>query len=174
VQLDLSVNRLSGSIPRELVSLDSLNTLALNQNYLSGTIHPEFSSLSQELVYFELYGNQLTGTLPFELSLLTNLKGLGLSANQLTGTLPPSYGNMSVSTSFELSGNYLSGTIPTEFGRIGQFQSNFAYFMLDDNNLSGSIPSMLKPLDIAPQTHELHSCVSQNKPYYVLMKKKSK
>jgi hypothetical protein len=60
-QLDLSGNRLYGSIPKSLLSLKLLGSLLLQDNYLTGPI-PEFNQSS--LRVFNVSNNDLDGSIP--------------------------------------------------------------------------------------------------------------
>ena len=89
VGLDLSHNRLSGSIPPELGRLTRLQYLDLSHNRLSGSIPPELGRLTR-LQYLDLSHNRLSGSIPPELGRLTRLQYLNLSHNQLSGSITPS------------------------------------------------------------------------------------
>ncbi|CAM9883433.1 unnamed protein product, partial [Chrysoparadoxa australica] len=83
VGLDLSDNRLKGSIPAELGHFRHLQGLYLRNNKLSGSIPVELGQLSslQELYLLE---NQLSGSIPAELGKLSGLQKLFLYNNQLS------------------------------------------------------------------------------------------
>ena len=87
-RLDLSSNQLTGGIPEELGSLDNLERLELSENQLSGQIPSELGGL-ERLVLLILNKNQLTGDLPTTLGSLANLGNLLVADNMLTGELPP-------------------------------------------------------------------------------------
>lgn len=90
-ELNLSGNRISGSIPPEISKLSSLNELDLGYNELSGSIPPEISKLSS-LWKLDLSSNLLAGTIPLEMASLSRLTYLYLSDNScLTGGIPDSF-----------------------------------------------------------------------------------
>ena len=91
--------------PARVMSLD------LSSNRLSGSIPSELGSLSK-LTYLSLHDNELSGSIPSELGSLSNLTSLYLSGNELSGPIPSSLGNLSNLTSLHLSGNQLSGCVP--------------------------------------------------------------
>ena len=68
-------SNLSGHLPLELGSLDSLQYLRLDNNQMSGSIPQEFGNM-ENLRQLSLIGNQLTGELPISLMSLSNLKKL--------------------------------------------------------------------------------------------------
>ncbi|KAK4479684.1 hypothetical protein RD792_015213 [Penstemon davidsonii] len=87
-------------------------TLELGNNFLTGSIWPEFSNL-KELHVLDLKCNNLSGTIPSSLSGMTSLETLDLSFNNLNGTIPSSLISLNFLSSFSVSHNDLSGEIPT-------------------------------------------------------------
>ena len=138
IELNLSENELSGSIPPELGNLSKLEWLILSQNGLNGTIPSELSYLSK-LSLLSVFSNQLSGSIPPELGHLANLEGLSLGANRLSGTVPPEFGNLTKLTLLYLHSNQLSGSIPPELGELAQLES----LALSGNRLSETIPPEL-------------------------------
>ncbi|KAK0585505.1 hypothetical protein LWI29_029571 [Acer saccharum] len=134
---DVMWNNISGSIPKEIGNLASLNLLHLNNNNISGQIPPELYILPQ-LVHFLLDNNNLSGYLPAELSKMPNLKILQLDNNNFQGTgIPVSYSNMSKLLKLSLRNCNLQGEIPDLSSIPGllflDFQNNFL------TNISGSL-----------------------------------
>jgi len=129
IELSLSSNLLTGSIPIELENLTKLTSLWLNENELTGGIPVELGKLSN-LEFLMLQYNQLTGSIPVELGNFSNVLLLWLHENQLTGSIPPELGNMNTSAWLSLSHNQLTGNIPAELG-------NLQSIGLDNNQLSG-------------------------------------
>ncbi|KAM0948196.1 putative leucine-rich repeat domain superfamily [Dioscorea sansibarensis] len=85
--MDLSANKLSGPIPKEMVNLVGLQNLDLSCNYLSGEI-PSNIGLMQSLESLDLSRNELIGPIPLSLSTLNFLESLNLSHNNLSGKIP--------------------------------------------------------------------------------------
>ena len=145
VDLDLSGNKLSGTIPPELGHLANLELLNLSQNELKGEIPSELGDLSNlEQLYLHnmTYWGDLTGTIPPELGKLSKLERLYLSDNKLRGAIPSELGDLSNLELLDLGKNSLSGKIPPELGKL----SNLELLDLDGNNLRGAIPSELGDL----------------------------
>ncbi len=138
VQLSLTNNQLTGSIPAELGSLTNLQQLYLYKNQLTGSIPPELGNLTN-LQRLYLYNNQLTGRIPPELGNLTNLQRLYLDKNQLTGRIPPELGNLTNLQRLYLYNNQLTGSIPAELGNL----TNLQQLYLSKNQLTGRIPPEL-------------------------------
>mmetsp|Transcript_6574 Transcript_6574/g.11795 ORF Transcript_6574/g.11795 Transcript_6574/m.11795 type:complete len:369 (-) Transcript_6574:29-1135(-) len=87
-KIELSNFDLAGPIPELLFPLlPSLLTLDLSKNKLTGTIPLSIHS-SSSLGHVYLGHNILTGTFPTTLASLTNLKNLHISENHFTGTIP--------------------------------------------------------------------------------------
>nr|ACE86403.1 Cf2/Cf5-like disease resistance protein [Sorghum bicolor] len=85
--IDLSCNRLAGSIPKEIASLLGLVNLNLSWNFLSGNI-PDMIGNLQALEALDLSNNQLYGEIPWCLSNLTSLSYMNVSYNNLSGRIP--------------------------------------------------------------------------------------
>ena len=135
---------LSGSIPTELVQLESLSSLTLNNNQLSGSIPTELDQLTL-LQYLSLQNNQLTGSIPTQLSQLTFLKQLYIIGNQLSGsTIPSVLAQLKSLVRLFLESNQLSGSIPTELCQLTLLQQ----FSVYDNQLTGSVPTEIGQLSL--------------------------
>ncbi|KAL7613842.1 hypothetical protein Lser_V15G09154 [Lactuca serriola] len=87
--LDLSGNKFSGPIPRELMGLVGLRWLNLSGNELTGRIPEEMGEMTL-LESLDLSMNQLDGRIPWSMSRLSALNWLNLSSNKLTGEIPTS------------------------------------------------------------------------------------
>ncbi|XP_057499410.1 probable LRR receptor-like serine/threonine-protein kinase At3g47570 [Actinidia eriantha] len=156
-------NKISGSIPRDIGNLVSLNTLGLEYNQLTGSIPTSIGRLHtlQGVAFGE---NNLSGKIPSSIGNLTLLTELGLEENNLQGNIPSTIGNCqgllmlqlfgnnlsgsipreviglsSLSISLDLSQNSLSGPLPQEVGNL----RNLGLLSLSRNKLSGEIPSSL-------------------------------
>ena len=141
VELSLSENRLTGTIPPDLGNLTNLTHLNFWANQLWGTIPPELGRLVS-LRRLSLGVNDLTGEIPPELGALTRLTGLTLRLNQLTGPIPTELGNLTELRTLDLYSNELSGPIPTELGNLTEMQ----ILTLGLNQLTGQIPEELANL----------------------------
>ncbi|KAF8042086.1 hypothetical protein BT93_A0632 [Corymbia citriodora subsp. variegata] len=87
VNLDLSVNKLTGPIPKELTSLSDLHGLNLSHNLLSGDIPISIGDM-KSLESLDLSNNRLSGAIPQSISSLTSLSHLNLSHNNFRGQIP--------------------------------------------------------------------------------------
>ncbi|XP_051140142.1 receptor-like protein EIX2 [Andrographis paniculata] len=85
--LDLSSNKLNGSIPRELFRLKELVSLNLSRNNLEGKIAQEIGEMAK-LESLDVSRNQLGGEMPSRLGQLNFLQVMDVSYNRLTGRIP--------------------------------------------------------------------------------------
>ena len=85
--IDISSNRLNGTIPNEITNLLNLGTLNLSNNHLVGTIPINIGAM-QQLETLDLPRNRLSGNIPASLASLNFLTHLNLSFNNLTGRIP--------------------------------------------------------------------------------------
>ena len=141
IELDLPANGLTGSIPPEIVALETLEVLKLHVNSISGPIR-ELAHL-EHLQVLLLSANPLTGSIPPELGNLQNLRRLSLTRNQLTGSIPPELGNLKNLRDLELSENQFTGSIPAELGNL----ENLKQLEIYDTELSGALPPELGNLE---------------------------
>ncbi|XP_077237220.1 putative receptor-like protein kinase At3g47110 [Tasmannia lanceolata] len=137
-EINLQENNLKGQIPQEIGRLFRLRYLNLSNNFFEGEIVANLTSCTH-LQLIDLEYNKLTGKIPVELSTLSKLLRLNLGANDLTGTIPPSLGNLSSLINFYLVQNHLKGSIPDEIARIESLKS----FQVSVNELSGTVPPSL-------------------------------
>lgn len=155
-RLDLSYNKLTGSLPKLPYNLLEL---ALKANSLSGSLSKSsFDSLTQ-LEVVELSENSLTGTLQSWFFLLPALQQVDLANNSLTrleipkpansdlvavdlgfnkieGNAPLHFADYPLLSSLSLRYNSLRGTIPLEYSRKKSLRRLF----LDGNFLIGKPP----------------------------------
>ncbi|KAL0356410.1 UNVERIFIED_CONTAM: putative receptor-like protein kinase [Sesamum radiatum] len=106
--LDLSQNSFRGWIPMELGNLGRLQTLNMSYNLLGGRIPANLSNCFS-LSNLALDHNQLVGIVPPELGSLSRLITLYLGSNNLTGIVPSSLGNLTSLWELDMSYNYLYG-----------------------------------------------------------------
>nr|GMD67627.1 systemin receptor SR160-like [Ipomoea batatas] len=133
--LNLSYNKLGGSIPKELGSMQYLSILNLGHNDLSGPIPQELGGL-QNVEDLDLSDNRLNGSIPQTLINLTSLSSLDLSRNELNGSIPGELFSMKRLRSLYLQKNMLFGEIPTPM-----VAHSLEDLDLSSNELYGSIPA---------------------------------
>ena len=89
IDLNLSYNAFSGSLPINLANIKTIKFLDLSTNKLSGVI-PNQYGLFNNLSYLNLSYNPLSGAIPDLTKTLSTLKRLYLTSNNLSGTIPTS------------------------------------------------------------------------------------
>jgi len=139
--LDLRHNELTGTLPDSLVSLTSLRELNLRKNKLTGML-PENMEYLSKLVNLHLGQNKFTGTLPDTLGSLTSLRELNMLENSLSGTLPDSLGSLFNLEEFNFGKNKLTGTVPDTLGSLTSLKE----WWLHKNILTGMLPDSLESL----------------------------
>lgn len=135
-------NLFSGSSELPSFNSQSLSFIDISQNRLTGSIPPSFLlNVSNTTLFINMRGNQLSGTLPSQL-FVPSLTGLDLSYNNISGTVPK---EIMVSANaleqLELSHNLFSGSLPSEWHDF-TFTALFR-LALHYNNLSGAIPRLV-------------------------------
>ncbi|KAH7554022.1 hypothetical protein JRO89_XS12G0097700 [Xanthoceras sorbifolium] len=118
INLELREMKLSGQVPEPLQYCKSLQKLDLSVNKLSGTIPPQLCSWLPYLVTLDLSNNDLTGSIPPELGNCIYLNTLNLSNNRLSGTIPYQLSNLGRLSKLSVANNGLTGTVPSSFDRF--------------------------------------------------------
>ncbi|XP_059629130.1 receptor-like protein EIX1 [Cornus florida] len=131
--LDLTANRVGGSLPDNISTFSSLKALYLEENQLSGPLPGTLGQL-RNLISLYLANNQLIGTLPKCIGQLSMLESLDVAVNFLEGPIPLVLPNV---TYLDLSSNKFSGSISFLCSTINE---NLRFFDLSDNHLSGKLP----------------------------------
>ncbi|KAF5179334.1 Mdis1-interacting receptor like kinase, partial [Thalictrum thalictroides] len=90
--LNLNRNYLNGTIPRAWASLPLVN-LSLLGNLVTGTIPKEIGNI-RTLEFLNLQDNKMEGPIPEDLGNLVNLRRALLGGNDYTGRLPDTFGNL--------------------------------------------------------------------------------
>ncbi|XP_020233762.1 receptor kinase-like protein Xa21 isoform X1 [Cajanus cajan] len=140
INLDLSNNSFTGSIPLEFGNLKHLSILYLFENKLSGEIPPQLSACSA-LTELVLEKNFFSGSISSFLGSLISLEILDLSNNNFSSTIPGELQNLTYLNTLNLSFNHLYGEVP-----IGGVFSNVKNFSLVGNkDLCGGIPQLKLP-----------------------------
>ncbi|KAI3840550.1 hypothetical protein MKX03_007431 [Papaver bracteatum] len=112
ISVSLPSNELSGQIPDTLQYCVSLQNLDLSDNRISGTIPSQICTWLPYVITIDLSGNQLSGSIPPDLGNCTYLKILTLSNNNLSGQIPYQLSSLPRLTNFSVANNRLSGKIP--------------------------------------------------------------
>ncbi|KAK8566031.1 hypothetical protein V6N13_021106 [Hibiscus sabdariffa] len=115
LSLQLRDMTLSGQLPQSLEYCRSLQTLDLSTNKLSGTIPPQICSWLPYLVTLDLSSNDLYGSIPPELSNCAYLNNLILSNNRLSGSIPYQLSSLNRLKRLSVANNDLSGAVPSSF-----------------------------------------------------------
>jgi Leucine-rich repeat (LRR) protein len=109
--IDMSSNKLTGSIPSKMGELSQLRSLNLSNNFLTGHIPSSFQNL-KNVENLDLSHNRLSGGIPYELVGLTSLSAFLVAYNNLSGRIPlerqfSTYGMESYDGNSDLCGNPL-------------------------------------------------------------------
>ncbi|XP_009607538.1 putative inactive receptor kinase At5g58300 [Nicotiana tabacum] len=111
--LSLRANYLNGSLPSDLFSIPSLQSVYLQHNNFSGDIPV---SLSPRLGVLDLSFNSLTGKIPATIKSLSRLSVLNLQFNSLRGEIP-SLDTLKLNH-LNLSYNMLNGSVPNSLQKF--------------------------------------------------------
>lgn len=135
--ITLASHNIGGHIPAAISDLQGLEVLNLAYNGLTGTLPPEFSSLTSLRTLYLHQNKDLTGTLPASYSELTELRNLNLGYCNFIGAVPEAWHNLPLITSLDISHNKLSGTLPVKWSNL---KSLHMLSLNSNNQLIGPLP----------------------------------
>jgi hypothetical protein len=143
--LNLQQQLLSGRLPPQFglpTAFQNLFALILQQNQLTGTIPKEWNAAGTfpRMSLLAMHYNNLTGDLP-EPELWPQLGVLRLQHNQLSGTLPASWPTSLPNLQIlSLHQNQLRGPMPFDWYKPGTFQK-IEEIYIQNNQLTGEMPA---------------------------------
>ncbi|PWA37244.1 Leucine-rich repeat-containing protein [Artemisia annua] len=168
--LDLSFNKLNGTLPSWLFTSPSLEYLFLNDNMFTGDIPSEISVNLTHLTFLQLSYNSLNGTLPSWLYTSPSLEYLCLDNNMLSGNVPfDSFALPSLKMLDLRNNNLLGGQIDLQtFPQL----TNLTDLDLSYNNFSGELEldtllSTLTNLEYLYLSYSGFSVTTNNANHYV-------
>ncbi|KAI3755123.1 hypothetical protein L1987_54918 [Smallanthus sonchifolius] len=134
-------NKLTGGIPKSLYNCSSLIRVRFDGNQITGDVS-ESSGVYPHLNYINLNDNQVYGEISDNWSKCKNLTTIQMGGNRIRGNIPPSLGKSIQLENINLSSNDLVGEIPKELGRL----TRMGKLVLSNNQLSGVLPQDLGSL----------------------------
>ncbi|CAH9133045.1 unnamed protein product [Cuscuta epithymum] len=135
--LDLSFNKLEGSIPPSFFNVTALYLSRNHFTELDSLCHIKAARVAVALQLLDLSFNQLSGTLPDCWTGLYSLRVLNLANNhKLSGSLPTSIGSLASLMALHLDHNSLTGPLSSSIKNCSKLLS----LQLGDNNFFGPIP----------------------------------
>ncbi|GLJ27447.1 hypothetical protein SUGI_0538760 [Cryptomeria japonica] len=145
--LSLLDNQLTAYIPWQLCKLSELQKLYLGENQFNREIPGCFSNCTL-LQHLDLDDNNLSGTVPLAFGRLLHLQRLKLFKNNLDGggrglSILTALTNCSSLEIIDFGFNHFSGVLPSS---VGQLSSKISIFMMDHNQIEGSIPDEISNL----------------------------
>ncbi|PSR84536.1 Receptor-like protein [Actinidia chinensis var. chinensis] len=182
VELDLSNNKIHGTVPEWVTGKASLTYLNLSHNFLTSI---ERLPLGEKLDVLDLHSNLLQGPLPIpppstwyffisqnklsgEIpSSICNAKSfeiLDLSHNNFSNAIPPCLGNFSQSLSIlDLKSNAFHGAIPLTFGKYCNLQN----LDLNGNQFEGPLPPSLSNCKFLELLNLGNNKINDTFPYWL-------
>ncbi|PON83298.1 Tyrosine-protein kinase [Trema orientale] len=112
LNIHLSNMGLKGNFPRGIKYCTYLTGLDLSNNRLSGTIPSDIGSLLPFVTTLDLSNNDFSGEIPKGLANCSYLNVLKLDHNRLTGNVPEELRLLSRINQFTVANNILSGQVP--------------------------------------------------------------
>ncbi|MEM7575512.1 MAG: M12 family metallo-peptidase, partial [Bacteroidota bacterium] len=138
VEINLTGNGLTGSLPNSINELTQLRRLNLWNNNLTGSI-PSTLYLLFNLEYIDFGNSSLTGGIAALIDNLSALEVFYVENNNLSGNLPASIYNLPNLQIIWLTGNNFSGTLS-----LGDNQwPSLTEIRIQDNNFIGDLPAAL-------------------------------
>ncbi|XP_043700287.1 probable LRR receptor-like serine/threonine-protein kinase At1g53440 [Telopea speciosissima] len=140
VIISLLGNRISGSIPKEIGNIATLEQLVLEDNQLEGNLPPELGNLSR-LKRFIVSANNFTGIIPETYGNLTSLEIFMIDGNGISGKIPYFIGNWTRLTRLDMQGTSLEGPVPPNISLLQNLNA-LRVSDLDGSNMSFPFPDL--------------------------------
>ncbi|XP_004295501.1 PREDICTED: LRR receptor-like serine/threonine-protein kinase GSO1-like [Fragaria vesca subsp. vesca] len=138
--IDFSHNQFDGPLQLSSTNVQILSELSLAYNHLNETIASSICTI-QSLVTLALNNNRLIGKFPREWGLWSNIELVDVSNNHLSGNIPTSTGIPSSLVLLRMDNNHFNGYIPSSLQNCSFFERLY----LGGNNFTGSIPFWTRP-----------------------------
>uniref|UniRef100_A0A0E0PJR7 non-specific serine/threonine protein kinase n=1 Tax=Oryza rufipogon TaxID=4529 RepID=A0A0E0PJR7_ORYRU len=120
--LSLSLNPLSGLLPKELGNLTNLVSLGIGSNNFTGGLPEELGNLTKlQRLYIDSSG--FSGPFPSSFSKLQNLNTLKASDNGFNGKIPEYLGTITNLVEIALYGNSFEGPIPESLSNLAKLKT---------------------------------------------------
>ncbi|XP_020550134.1 receptor-like protein 12 [Sesamum indicum] len=133
VCLSLANNSLSEAIPTSFCNAPLLKVLDLSANKLSGSIPPCLVEKVEQLAVLNLKRNNISGHIPDTFSVNCNLQFLDVSQNYLEGSLPVSLANCKSLQLFNVGNNNIDDGFPC------MLPSSLLVLVLRSNRFHGEV-----------------------------------
>lgn len=135
--MDMSDNKIAGSLPGNLLSMEHLEIIDLSSNDLYGSI-PDIVRPASQAVFLALQNNKLSGNFDILTTHMKALTHIDLSNNQFKGTVPEDWSGMTKLRYLFLSYNdFIAGSVPTSLTSLSKLED----LSLQGTNRQGNIPS---------------------------------
>ncbi|XP_022637424.1 receptor-like protein 12 [Vigna radiata var. radiata] len=136
--IDLSFNKLQGDLP---IPPNGIGFFSVSNNQLSGDISSALCNAST-LSILNLAHNNLTGLIPQCLATFPSLWALDLQDNNLYGNIPDNFSKGNAFKTLKLNGNHLKGPLPRSLAHC----TNLEVLDLGNNNIEDTFPYWLEIL----------------------------
>ena len=141
--MDWHGNKLSGHLPDMLLPNQILQFLALYDNEFTGTLPNSWGTHLRNVFHLDLSHNLIEGELPSSIGQMSRLKRLFLGNNNWKpGPFPSSWSSLSALEELSLKGSMRTGLLPDFLGEYPQL----VFLDLDNNRFDGTVPTSLGQL----------------------------
>lgn len=134
IVLDMSVNKLKGTIPVDIPPQNNLEFFSLFQNQMTGPVPNALTNL-EKLLHIDVSSNSFTGPMPQVIFTMPSLLYIYLSENDFTEGPMPEMVGMERLTELSIKNTNRNGPLPTFAGF-----NNLILLVLDNNGFTGVVP----------------------------------